>query len=82
MVFVVEEARDLRQYQPPPPPTPPLPQPTQEIGVEILPDGLDLKELLERLRLEQSTTHTSGPITNHSLGRVVLNQWEWVNHPA
>ena len=74
MVFVVEEARDLRQYHPPP-----LPVPTQEIGVEILPDGLDLKELLERLRLEQSSTSA---IQNHSLGRVVFNQWEWVNHPA
>jgi len=76
MVFVVEEARDLRQYH-----TQPLPVPTQEVGVEILPDGLDLKELLERLRMEQSSTSPSA-IQNHSLGRVVFNQWEWVNHPA
>jgi hypothetical protein len=76
MVFVVEEARDLRQYHPPP-----LAQPTSDIGVEILPDGIDLKELLERLRLEQSSTSTS-VVQNHSLGRVVFNQWEWVNHPA
>jgi len=78
MVFVVEEAKDLRQYHPPPPP---LPQPIPNEGVEILPDGLDLKELLERLRMEQSSTSTS-VVQNHSLGRVVFNQWEWVNHPA
>jgi len=81
MVFVVEEARDLRQYHTQSPAPLPLTQPTQEVGVEILPDGLDLKELLERLRLEQSSTSTSA-IQNHSLGRVVFNQWEWVNHPA
>jgi hypothetical protein len=79
MVFVVEEARDLRQYHSPT--TPPIPQPTPDVGVEILPDGIDLKELLERLRLEQSSTSTS-VVQNHSLGRVVFNQWEWVNHPA
>jgi hypothetical protein len=78
MVFVVEEARDLRQYHTPTPA--PLPQPTPNEGVEILPDGLDLKELLERLRMEQSSSSAS--VTNHSLGRVVFNQWEWVNHPA
>jgi hypothetical protein len=77
MVFVVEEARDLRQFHIQ---TPPLPQPTLPISDEILPDGLDLKELLERLRMEQSSTSAS--VTNHSLGRVVFNQWEWVNHPA
>jgi hypothetical protein len=78
MVFVVEEARDLRQFHTPPPP---LPQPTVPISDEILPDGLDLKELLERLRMEQSSTSTS-VVHNHSLGRVVFNQWEWANHPA
>ena len=79
MVFVVEEARDLRQFHTQPPP--PLPQLTPNEGVEILPDGIDLKELLERLRMEQSSTSTS-VVQNHSLGRVVFNQWEWVNHPA
>jgi hypothetical protein len=79
MVFVVEEARDLRMYNHPPPPPPPI------ISVdEILPDGIDLKELLERLRLEQTSSDSNEApvIQNHSLGRVVFNQWEWVNHPA
>jgi len=76
MVFVVEEARDLRQYH-----SPPLPAQSAPSTYEISPDGIDLKELLERLRLEQTSTAVSGG-QNHSLGRVVFNQWEWVNHPA
>jgi hypothetical protein len=79
MVFVVEEARDLRMYHTPSP-APPVPE--VQPSLEILPDGIDLKELLERLRLEQSTTSPESLVTNHSLGRVVFNQWEWVNHPA
>jgi hypothetical protein len=70
--------------QAPPPPAPAMGDNT------ILPDGVDFKELLERLRAEQSSTGvvstTSNQKDNHSLGRVVFGQSHWareiVNHPA
>jgi hypothetical protein len=65
--------------------TPVIPDPTPIPVVEehsILPDGIDLQELLERLRVEQTRTH--GSEVHHSLGRVSFGQpgWEWANHPA
>jgi len=68
------------------PPVPPSP-----MGDSILPDGIDFKELLERLRLEQQVGTGKGVVrvdTNqsNSLGRVVFGQSHWareiVNHPA
>jgi hypothetical protein len=57
-------------------------------GNTILPDGVDFKELLERLRAEQSTTEVidTNHDQNHALGRVVFGHSHWardiVNHPA
>jgi hypothetical protein len=84
--FVAEEAKDLRMYsQNNHHQTPVTPDPTPIPVAEehsILPDGIDLQELLERLRVDQTRTH--GSEVQHSLGRVVFGQpgWEWANHPA
>lgn len=62
-------------------------QSTDDGGVvpTILPDGTDLRVLLERLRREESNSKEVGKGVESSLGRVVFGRsaWEgWTNNPA
>lgn len=87
--FVAEEAKDLRMYGfDHPAQVPTVTVTADNAGPTILPDGVDLKELLDRLRHHTGDTgHENRPAADveRSLGRVVFGSsgWnKWSNSPT